>query len=377
MKVFGADELREDVLKSGICINCGACVNLCPYFTTHRGKTAMFFPCTRKTGRCHAFCPKTEVDMDEIALAFSGTGYTGDPLGSYLGIYTAKAGERAGRGNFQDGGTVSALMRYALESNKIDAAVLTGKDGPIPVPGLVTQPQEVAGFAASKYTAAPTLAALNEGFRQGYKRMGVVATPCQLTAIAQMRMNPIQKAGLVDSVALTVGLFCTWALDARKFIAFVQEHISGQSIRKMHISPPPSALLVLETETGSIDIPVGEIRSMVLPGCRVCPDMTAEWADLSVGAIEGRDGWNTLITRSQSGDRLVRYAVEAGYLVLDDYPETSMKNLEVAAAAKKASAFETACRADRVNTGEERRSAMRVNRAALDRMIAGKGVRND
>lgn len=140
MALFGPTELSADVLEEGLCVGCGACVHLCPYFATHRGKTAMLFPCSAETGRCHAYCPKTEVDLDAISRAFSGAGYTGDPIGSFRAIYAARAQKTDPAGNFQDGGTVSALMRFALEAGLIHAAVLTGQQAGMPAPGIATRP---------------------------------------------------------------------------------------------------------------------------------------------------------------------------------------------------------------------------------------------
>ena len=60
MHVFGSSELIEDVLNKDLCIGCGACVELCPYFKNHKGKTAMLFGCTLSQGRCFAFCPKAK-----------------------------------------------------------------------------------------------------------------------------------------------------------------------------------------------------------------------------------------------------------------------------------------------------------------------------
>jgi coenzyme F420 hydrogenase subunit beta len=59
MPVFGPRELIEDVFKKDLCIGCGACVELCPYFKNYKGKTAMLYPCTLSRGRCFAFCPLT------------------------------------------------------------------------------------------------------------------------------------------------------------------------------------------------------------------------------------------------------------------------------------------------------------------------------
>ncbi len=375
MALFGPNELSADVLEEGLCVGCGACIHLCPYFATHRGKTAMLFPCSAETGRCHAYCPKTEVDLDAIARDCSGEDYTGEPMGFFRAVHAARAAQKDPAGNFQDGGTVSALMRFALETGVIDAAVLTGQQAGIPAPGITTRPDAVDAFASSKYAAAPTLSALNDGARRGFTRMGVVGTPCQMTALAQMRLNPTRMENYVHPVSLSIGLFCTWALDARVFAALAADRAGTPDIRKIRIPPPPAGVVVIETDAGSVEIPIDEIRALVLAGCSVCPDMTAEWADVSVGALEGADGWNTLIVRTEAGENLVREAVEAGRIITVALPDNAMAQLKNAAAAKKGRAFEKARREGRINTdpGENRRSVLRVNTGALEKILSGKG----
>jgi coenzyme F420 hydrogenase subunit beta len=167
MNVYGSGELKADVLLKDLCIGCGACISLCPYFKSYNGKTAMLFPCTQPQGRCFAYCPKVEVDLDGVSKTVFGTEYKADPIGQYRSVKTAKAGGKVKGGNFQCGGTVSALITYALEKKKIDAAVLTDREGVMPVPRLVTDSAEVLKCASSKYTAAPTLSALNVAVDQG------------------------------------------------------------------------------------------------------------------------------------------------------------------------------------------------------------------
>ncbi|MFP4453146.1 MAG: Coenzyme F420 hydrogenase/dehydrogenase, beta subunit C-terminal domain, partial [Desulfobacterales bacterium] len=268
------------------------------------------------------------------------------------------------------GGTVSSLMQFALKTGVIDAAVLTGKDGMVPAPGLATDAKEVTGFASSKYTAAPSLAALNEGVNRGFSRMGLVGTPCQITAAAQMKTNPTDAENFTDRVAITIGLFCTWAIDTRKFLSFIKASFPNENIGKMKIPPPPAAVMILETDSGKIEIPLEQIRPMVPSGCTICPDMTAEWADISVGAMEGFDNRNTLIVRSKKGQELIQDAVKAGFLILEDFPEESLQHLQYAAAGKKKRAFEKAGQLNLVNTGQGRRSALRVNNKTLEKMIS-------
>jgi coenzyme F420 hydrogenase subunit beta len=373
MQGLGPGDLHREVLETGLCVGCGACIHLCPYFDTWQGKTAMVFSCDREKGRCHAFCPKTEVDLDALSRLAGRGEYTGEPLGAYQQIFAARAGAAAVRGDFQDGGTVSALVAYALETGRIDAAVLTGKKGLMPEPALVTRARDVAGYGGSGYAAAPTLAALNQGVSQGYQQMGVVGTPCQMTAVARMRANPMADENFSDPVALTIGLFCTWALDARGLMAFMEKRLPGEEIRKIRIPPPPAEILVAETPTRAIEIALDEIRDLVLQGCGLCPDMTAEWADVSVGTMEQNPGYNTLVVRTEKGRQLTADAAAAGYLEVWDFPQSGRVHLERAAAAKKRRAFGRALDTGRVNSEKIGSAVLRVNTRALEKMTAGPG----
>ena len=96
----------------------------------------------------------------------------------------------------------------------------------------------------------------------------------------------------------------------------------------------------MHTEDGDLDLPLEEVRDLIPAACTLCPDMTAEWADLSVGALEGRPGWNTLIVRSPVGGELVERAIGEGYLETEALPPASLDHLSGAAAGKKRAVLE-------------------------------------
>ncbi len=368
-QVFGPNELVEDVQKGDLCIGCGACVNLCPYFKNYRGKTAMLFPCTLEKGRCFGFCPKVEVDLDELSTRFWNTPYDGRPLGHYNEVVSARAGDKIAGEGFKGGGTVSALMTFALQEDLIDAAVLTGRRGMIAEPRLVTRVEDIFKCASSKFMAAPTLAVLNQGVAEGYRKMGIVGTPCQLTAVAQMRTNPTQKEDFADPVALTVGLFCNWALDTRQLEALLSEKIDISGIRGMDIPPPPANMMILDTETGRVEVPLSEIKPLIPETCFICPDMSAEFSDVSVGMYEGRPGWNTLIVRTEKGAELVDKANREGFLETDEFPADNLKHLSGAAADKKARALRMLIRRELINTENGRRSALRMSPEVVEQLL--------
>ncbi len=370
MQVLGSNELVEDVLKRDFCIGCGACVNLCPYFKSYHGKTAMLFPCTLEQGQCFAYCPKVEVDFDELSSTLLGRPYVASELGDHHEVLISRAGDEAEQGLFQAGGTVSALVSFALKTGQIDAAALTDREGVIPVPRLVTDPEEVLKCASSKFTAAPTLSVLNQGRRDGYKSIGVVGTPCQVMAVAQMRLNPLGKENFQDAAGLVIGLFCTWAVDTRRLSALLSERLDAGGIRKMDMPPPPSELLVIDTGQGKVEIPLDEIRPLVPTGCQICPDMTSEWADVSVGVLEGRPDWNTLIIRTDKGRELIEGATKKGLLVTEPIPEKNLSALRTASMNKKKRALAQARDRRVLNRNEDgNRSALRIANETLEKIL--------
>ncbi len=94
MQIFGSNELVNDVLMRDLCIGCGMCVDICPYFRIHKGKTAMLFACTLEQGRCNAHCPKTEVDFEKLSQNYFNQPYAENALGMYKKIVAAKAGDK-------------------------------------------------------------------------------------------------------------------------------------------------------------------------------------------------------------------------------------------------------------------------------------------
>ena len=379
MTSYGPNELRQDVQLQDLCIGCGACVALCPYFKNYKGKTSMIFDCTLAEGRCFAYCPKTEVDLNALALHYWNTPYSGNPLGPYQKITAARAGKKMIQGQFQGGGAVSALVSLALKKGIIDVAALTDRQGLDARPRLVTQWREVVECSGSKFMASPTLAGLNEAAREGYNSAGVVGTPCQMLAVAQMRTflqkrtNPLEKEDFRDPVGLAIGLFCNWALDAREIEKLLLDRMQPDEIRSMDIPPPPADVMIVTTERAEHRLPLSDVKPLIPHTCFICLDMTSEFADLSAGMYEGREGWNTLIVRSDKGAELVEEAVAEDFLEVENMPSEVVSQLSSAAAAKKDRSIRMLMRRNLLNRdGDGERCAVRMPPEVAERLI-GRG----
>jgi coenzyme F420 hydrogenase subunit beta len=370
MQIYGSKELLKDVHDNDLCIGCGACVNLCPYFKNYRGKTTMLFDCTLAQGRCYAHCPKAEVDLGELSQTIWGKDYDGSPMGTFRSMQASRAGGMARKGRFQGGGTVTALMQFCLQEGVINGAVLTDRSGTDLLPCRATSVEEITKCAGSKFMAAPTLALLNRSVEDGFTRLGVVGTPCQMTAVAQMRANFLKKADFVDPVNITVGLFCNWCLDPRRLAGFLSDRLDISKIKRMDIPPPPAKVMIIESDKDKIEIPLEEIKPMIPATCFICPDLTSEWSDLSVGMFEGRPGWNTLVIRSEKGAEVAEAAVRAKFLEMETIPEKNRDRLARAAADKKERAFRMLARKGLINSRPDAgRSALRIPAETLKNMI--------
>ncbi len=293
--------------------------------------------CTVERGRCFAYCPMTFFDKEQASEAVFGEPLDNGAIGRVRDVYASRSrdGEIASAG--QGGGTVTSLMIAALEERIIDAAVLTdispGETFPHGV--VATTVQEVVSCSGSRYVGSHTLSALRSALDQGYDRIGVVGLPCQVKSLRKMAMYDLKNEDLKDRIRLVVGLFCNWAFSSREFASFLAAkfHVAGAT--KCHIPPPPANVIEIETENGIKTVPLDEVRPLIQAACNECPDMTSEFADVSVGMHEGRSGWNTLIVRTAAGQELVETAVQRALIELEVIPESELEHLKSASMNKR------------------------------------------
>lgn len=334
----GPQRLLAEVLTTDLCSGCGACVGLCPYFTSFLGRTVNLDPCDKEEGRCFLFCPRTELDLDALSQRRFGTPYGVDEIGTHRQVYAARA---AGPGRYQAGGTVTALVEFLFDRQMIDAAVLTAADKVLPVADLVTDKAGVRRASGSKYSAAPTLSALNRAAREGFGRVAVVGTPCQVTAAAKMTSADGVEKNPGDAIAYVIGLFCTWGLDYRKLFEYLSGRVDIADVTGFDIPPPPAEQFVIKTKQGAITMPLSEIRPFVKESCKNCIDMTSEFADISVGVLEDDPAQNLLIVRTKKGEALVQEAIDKKAITVTPMGDERLSHLRESALTKKKRALKS------------------------------------
>ncbi|MGB9700820.1 MAG: Coenzyme F420 hydrogenase/dehydrogenase, beta subunit C-terminal domain [Thermodesulfobacteriota bacterium] len=346
-EIKGQKELRTEVIENGLCVNCGACVNLCPYQAAYQDKLIIIDPCDRQQGRCYAFCPRTFADLQNLrSIIFPSVEFTPE-IGPIRGFYLTRAADPEIRDHGQHGGTVSALLSLALKAGIIEAAVVTQEsDTFLPTGAVVRNSLEIKKAGRSKFVASPNLAAFNQVAKSEIEKIGIVATPCQTLAIAKMRQkNYFAKAYHIDKLNLVIGLFCGWALSWRELKELIKKKMPEEKIIGLDIPPSKYQAMEVHTERGIVEIPLEEVLPAVRASCRYCLDMTAEFSDLSVGSArlpEGWEiarGWNQVIVRTARGEELLDLARSRGFLEFREIPAGNLERLKEAAANKKRAAL--------------------------------------
>jgi len=274
--------------------------------------------------------------MNDISRKLFSTPYGDGELGTLKDVFMARATDAKVKKKAQYGGTVTALLSLALAEGKINSAVLTKTvDDKTPAPFLAQSLDDVLECAGSSYMACPVLGSYNQIPKDDTSRLGIVAVPCQVLSLAKMKAAPPLNRVSIDNVKLIIGLFCTWALSPDKFHRFLRENLDLTKVKKFDIPPPPANRFDAYEDSRKSSFPLEQVRKFVMPACAYCIDMTSEFADIAVGSVEGVEGWNTVIVRSDTGANLVEIAKKKGKLEIQKLPASNLEHLKEAALLKK------------------------------------------
>jgi len=340
MAIKASQRLYDEVLISGLCTLCGACVGLCPYFRVNRlrGTIQRLDICDLDEGQCYQYCPRTYTDIDAICQQVFGVAYGEENVG--IGIVTdvflARSRDEEILKKGQDGGTVTTLLWAAVEERIIDCVVETKmSDDKSPSGFLARNKEELLQCAGNSYEPGATLETLNRIPIDSNEKVAVVGLPCQVTAVRKMRTYPARNRIDMDNVKLVIGLFCGWSLSTGSFHKFLQQNCDLSEVVKFDIPHHPAHTFDVYTASGKKSFELDEIRKFINPACSYCCDMTAQFADISVGS--GRTmfrGWNTVIVRTSNGAELMVRAKERGMLETQPIPDESLNHLKEAALNK-------------------------------------------
>ncbi len=262
-----------------------------------------------------------------------------DPFGKYISVVSARSTDKEILKKSQDGGIVSTTFIYGLENGLLDGAIVASKENEFKaVPKVATTREEILKSAGTKYTVCPNLSLIKSAVREyGCDKVGVVGTPCQITAVRKLLKYPVGFRHVNDKIGVLVGIFCmeNFPYNGMKLIVEELCGIKIEDVVKMDIGKGKFWVYTKWGETKAVKLK--ETHPFEQTACHVCTDYTAELADISTGSVGSPDGWSTVFIRTKKGEKFFNGMVENGYLETKEVNEGKfgMGILEKLALTKK------------------------------------------
>ena len=332
--------LFAEIVATEICCSCSACIVACPHkvlelqdFDPVQIDAALpYDDCIHGQegcSLCAMACPRLDPSFEQMETAVHGR--RRDPA-QPEGTYRFKTLARATYGPIleagQDGGAVTALISWGLDTGELDGAVVAAPSPDVPwldEPAFVQSSDELLSVAGSRYTYCATPLGLKKAAAAKSKSVALVGVSCESTAFRQLQAAGVKR--WTRPVSLVIGLMCCETFDYDAFMIGKVEQEMGialDDVKKVNVK---GKVIVTLKDDSDVVIPLKDARPFANEWCHHCPDFAAEHADLSCGGL-GMEGWTMILVRSERGEDFLNRAVQAGVVERRD-PEEEPGALEV------------------------------------------------
>lgn len=331
--------------EKSLCTRCGTCVGVCPTnalsiddFCYPKIDLAVCIQC----GLCSKACAGGKLnftDMSEITFGHkdAATDFDGHFLQSYIG----HASDEKLRSGGASGGVVSALLWNMLKEKKIDGCLVTRMSPDNPCRGepfIARSYEDIVESQQSKYIVIAVNSLLAE-LRKLKGMYAIVALPCQIHGL---RLIQREVPALFKKIHVIIGLHCATTLEPN----VAEEMLHARSLDPSKVvkfsfreGRWPGRFLatmadgkVKELHKSNFkDGAINYLTYLYSPvRCQTCIDGSAEFADVSVADAWSRNshgnyqfkGQSRCIVRTDRGVKVVKQAIEAGDVFLQDVTHT-------------------------------------------------------
>jgi len=204
------EDLEARIIDTRECTVCGACITACPdshiKLIGNRPRRAKRTMDCVGCHTCYDACYMLRHDLiKDLEDNLVGWGRKGS-IGLYRRIVAARTRDTEIERTCQNGGVVTTLLLYALDTDFIDGSLVVGRDAWAPVACVAKTRDEIVHAAGTKYGVVPVLKELRAAVvDHGLSKICVVGSPCHIQSIRYVKHKGLP---LASSAKLTVGLFC-------------------------------------------------------------------------------------------------------------------------------------------------------------------------
>jgi coenzyme F420 hydrogenase subunit beta len=317
-------DLYNEVVTSGLCTGCTACIVACPFHVLgyedykpvqlQEDGPDQCAHGDKGCSLCTLACPRFRDWEGEIdKQLFGAVRKPEEVVGHYKDIVLARAASPDVLAQGQDGGVVSALLIWGLETGDIEG-VCTSKLTEDRLwdcePTVVTDRAGVLEAAGSRYTYSANPLAMLKAAEMGLSKLALVGMGCQASAPGSMAARRVNK--WAKKVAWNFGLLCSKSFTYEGLMGQIAQKELGLDLADIVRVNIKGKLLFYTNDGQELTYSLKKSHEYTRPGCLHCPDFTAEHADISFGGLGQGEGWTLTIIRTDKGQDVWNRAVAAG-----------------------------------------------------------------
>lgn len=332
-------ELKDatDVAAWRMCIGCGACVAACPDQKLRmvdivseglRPERVAGGDCSGCSD-CVTVCPGVDLSHPPVKQG----GYIESlyrSWGPVLQVWEGHASDPDLRYSGSSGGMASALALYATERAGMHGVMHVGHDDVVRYKNKTafsTTRQDLLAATGSRYAPASPCDGLRS-LETATAPAAFVGKPCD---VAGLRKTQAIRPELDKNIGVAIGIFCAGTPSTQGTLDLLAKHgIRPEEVAEVRYRgrgwPGHFAVRRDGSETWNNLATYAEAWDFLQRyrpyRCHLCPDSTAEFADISCGdpwyrpIEEGEMGSSLVLARTERGREIVEGAIRAGYVQL-------------------------------------------------------------
>ena len=256
-----------------------------------------------------------------------------DCWGPVYGVWEGYAADDDIRFKGSSGGAATALALFGLEKKNAASVIHTGskKDSPINNESKnSTTKGELVDNAGSRYSPASPCAQL-KGVTNNNDKSVFIGKPCDVAAVANWeKIDPTVS----EKLEIKIGFFCAGTPSTQGNKALLNkngvENTESVKLLKFRGEGWPGlwkAVFNRAGEESKVELTYAEswgfLQKFRQWRCYICPDHTAEFADIAVGdpwyrkVSEGEVGKSLIIARTKKGMEYILDAEKNNYIILE------------------------------------------------------------